>query len=212
MLNLIYPPTCGICGEINHKYLCKKCEINLKKYEINQIKNFKNDEEKYFDYLIKLYQYKDIIRSRIIDYKFNEKSYLYKTFEKLITNNKKICSFLLNYDIILYVPMFKKHKLKRGYNQSKLIAKSLSKALNIKIETNNLIKILDTKKQSTLTKLERQYNIKNAFYIKRPEALKNKKVILFDDIYTTGNTVNECSRVLKLAGVKEITILTLAID
>ena len=75
-----------------------------------------------------------------------------------------------------------------------------------------LIKIEDTKKQSTLTKAQRRINIKNVFKVSKPEKIKNKRLILFDDIYTTGSTANECSKVIKKAGAKEIAIVTIAVD
>lgn len=209
LIDLIYPPVCGICEQINKKNLCKKCEIEIKKYQLNNIEKVK---DKNYDYQIKILKYENIIRKKIIDYKFNEKSYLYKTFGKIILNNKKIYSFLKKYDIILCVPMYKEKKKQRGYNQAELITKELAKKLHIDISLDNLVKIKDTKKQSTLTKTERMQNLKGAFEVKNKGILKDKKVILFDDIFTTGNTVNECCSVLKKTGTKEITVLTLAID
>ena len=209
LLDIIYPPVCGICDKINKKSLCKKCEIKIKPYQINEIKKIKN---KSFDYQIKILKYENIIRDKIIDYKFNEKAYLYKTFAKIILKNKKIYGFLKKYDIIMCVPMHIKKKMLRGYNQSELIAKELAKKLQIEKQFNNLVKIKDTKKQSTLTKEQRKTNLKNAFQMKNSEKVKNKKVILFDDIYTTGSTVEECSKVLKRVGVSSIAVVTLAID
>lgn len=211
-LNFIYPPVCGICGKINKKRLCTKCKNRLKKYKINKIIDFKSDSTKHFDYQIKPFLYKDIIRTKILDYKFNEHAYLYETFEKMILNNKKIYGFLKNYDIILYVPMYRLSKFKRGYNQTELIARKIAKTLGIEFVKNNLVKTKNTKKQSTLTKLERKNNIKNAFKITDSKAIYNKNVILFDDIYTTGSTVNECSRIIKIAGAKSIAVLTIAVD
>ena len=129
LLDLIYPPICGICGKINKKSLCKKCEIKIKSCQINTIENIKN---KNFDYQIKILKYENLVRNKIIDYKFNEKAYIHKTFAKIILNNKKICSFLKKYDIIIHVPMYTKKKLWRGYNQTELIAKDLAKELQIK--------------------------------------------------------------------------------
>lgn len=209
LIDLIYPPVCGICEQINKKNLCKKCEIKIKKYQLNNIEKVK---DKNYDYQIKILKYENIIRKKIIDYKFNEKSYLYKTFGKIILNNKKIYSFLKKYDIILCVPMYKEKKKQRGYNQAELITKELAKKLHIDISLDNLVKIKDTKKQSTLTKTERMQNLKGAFEVKNKGILKNKNVILFDDIFTTGSTVNECCNVLKKAGAKGIAVLTLAVD
>lgn len=209
ILDLIYPPVCGMCNKINKKYLCKKCEIQLKPYNIYTISKITN---KNFDYQVKILKYENKIRNKIIDYKFNEKSYLYKTFGKIILNNKKIYSFLKKYDIIICVPMHIKKKMQRGYNQSELIAREIAKNLRLKLQINNLIKIKNTEKQSTLSKEKRKENVKGAFKVKNPDIIKNKNVILFDDIYTTGNTVNECSKMLKKAGVESIAVLTLATD
>lgn len=93
LIDLIYPPVCGICDRICKKHLCKECEIDLKKYEINEIENAKGDESKYYDYQVKTFKYKGKVRSKIIDYKFNEKSYMCHTFQKMITKNEKNIQF-----------------------------------------------------------------------------------------------------------------------
>lgn len=165
-----------------------------------------------FDYIIHMLKYEGIVREKIIQYKFNEQAYLYKTFAKFILNNKKICSFLKSYDIIMPVPINRKKYKQRGYNQTELITKEIAKELGIKTSKSNLIKIRDTKMQSTLMKVERKNNVKNAFEVLKSEELKNKRIILFDDIYTTGSTVCECSRILKKAGAKNILVLTIAKD
>lgn len=212
MLELIYPPVCGMCDRINKNNICINCKAKIKKYLINDIENCKNNKEVYYDYRIKILKYENMVRERIIEYKFREKTYIYKTLEKIILNNEKIYSFLKKYDIIMPVPMYKKKKLERGYNQTELIARELSKDLEIELDYKNLKKIKNTKTQSKLTKAERKENIKNAFMIKNTFRVEGKKIILFDDIYTTGSTLNECSRILKEAKVKEIAILTIAID
>ena len=209
ILDLIYPPTCGFCGKINKKHLCTKCANKIKKYEIGRIDRIHN---KYFNYQIKILKYENEIRDKIIDYKFNESSYLYKTFGKIILNNEKIYGFLKNYDIILCVPIHIRRKMQRGYNQSELIANEIAKNTGITYMAKNLVKIKNTEKQSTLTKSQRVENVENAFAVKEANKIVNKKIILFDDIYTTGSTVNECSRVLKKAGAKEIAVLTVAVD
>ena len=210
ILNLIFPNVCGFCDKINNNNLCKNCELMLSKYEINCIKYCA--KEKYFDYLFCALKYENIVREKIIQYKFNEKSYLHKTFAKIIIKNKKIYGFLKLYDIIITVPMFKNKKAVRGYNQSELIAKEIGTQLGLAFEKDVLIKIKNTQVQSTLNKTQRVENIKDAFTIKDNTRVKNKKVVLIDDIYTTGSTVNECSKVLKKAGVKEICVVTIAKD
>lgn len=111
------------------------------------------------------------------------------------------------------VPISKNKYNKRGYNQTELIAKEIAKNLGIKLfERQGLIKIKDTPMQSTLNKTERKQNIKNVFKILNKDKLIGKKVVLFDDIYTTGSTAKECAKILKQAGASRILILTIAKD
>ena len=151
-----------------------------------------------------LYKYDSIVRERIIGYKFGEKSYLYKTFVESIKTDKKIFDKIKTYDMIIPVPIHKNRQKERGYNQSELIAKEFENYKNILIKTKH------TKPQSILTGKEREDNIKNVYIVN--ENVVGKNVLLIDDVYTTGATVNECSRVLKLSKAKNIDVLTIAKD
>ena len=195
-LNLFFPIKCGICGKIGLP-ICKECEKKLKQYEINLV-----SKDKFF-----IYKYQDIIRNLLLNYKFNDASYLANSFAYLIKNNKKIYSILKSYDIIIPVPLHKKRMNERGYNQTELIAKKLG----IPVETNCLIKTKNIKPQSTKKAKERQINIKNVFAIQNVEKIKNKKLLLLDDIYTTGSTANECIKTLSKA-TNKIGFLAIARD
>lgn len=212
ILDLIYPNVCGFCNTICKENLCNECEEKIQPKLLCNIDNYENDNTKYFSKHLYLFKY-DEIRNKILDYKFNDKAYLYKTFSKIIIKNEKICGFLKKYDIIIPVPIHKKRMKVRGYNQSDLIVKEIAKKIDdIRLENNVLLKVQNTKPQSTLNKLERNENAKNAYMVKNVDKVKNKSILLFDDIFTTGNTVNECSRLLKLSGAKDIGIITLAKD
>ena len=82
----------------------------------------------------------------------------------------------------------------------------------LKYKNNILLKIVNNKVQSTLTKRERELNVKNVYKVAEEQKIVNKNIIIFDDIYTTGNTVNECAKVLKESGANKIGILTIAKD
>lgn len=211
LLNYIYPNVCGFCDEITEKSICENCRNKLERYKKEQILYTFN---KNFDELIYLYEYKSLVRERLIKYKFNEKAYIYKAFAESILNSEKICKKISTCDIILPVPIHRKRMLERGYNQSYLIAKEISKWNGIKIENKILLKDKNNKPQSVLSGIERKNNIKNVYKINKNsnDKINNKKILLLDDIYTTGATVNECSRVLKMAGVKEIVVLVIAKD
>ncbi len=226
IINLIYPQTCGICGKINNKTICSKCNIQLKKQEkIGILTKEKLEEnslemEKHFEELMYIFKYEGQIRELILDYKFNEKSYMYKTFVNFLLKNKKIFENIKKYDKIIPVPISKKRYKERGYNQSLLIAKEIS--MQISYETNNNIKLelvnnclIKTKniiEQSKLNKEDRQHNIQGVYTLKNGSILTNKSILLIDDIYTTGSTVNECSRVLQQAKPNKIGVLVLAKD
>ena len=212
ILDLIFPPVCGICNKEINTYLCGKCEKEINKITCVGENRYDN---KYFSTHMYLFKYEGIIRNKIISYKFNDKPYLYKTFCEIFVKNKKVCEFLKKYDIIISVPMYKKKKNQRGYNQSELIAKEIAKKTeNIEYRNDILLKIKNTARQSSLNKEQRKENIKNAYLIKssNKEYILNKNILIFDDIYTTGSTANECAKTLIEAGAKDVGILTIARD
>ena len=209
LLKLIYPDVCAFCNKIQKESLCKKCEEKIKKYKKDIVIRSKNN---YFEELISIFKYEVLIREKIIQYKFQDKSYIYNTFAKIILKNEKVCGLLKKYDIIIPVPIHRKRKLQRGYNQTQLIAKEIAKNIDIKLCDDVLVKSKNTIAQSKLNKNKRKQNIKNAFKVLNLEKIQGKNILLFDDIFTTGSTVNECSKILKKAGAKTVGVLTIAKD
>ena len=214
-LNLISPPVCGICNKLGTIYICKSCYKGLKIQEENKIDKYEN---KFFSEHFWIFKYKNKIREKIIDYKFNDKSYVYTTFVEIILMDEIAIQFVKKFDVIIPVPIHKKRYKQRGYNQSELIAKALAKHIkNIEYSGDILKKVKNIRAQSTLDKLERLTNISGAYEInykkiKDVNDLKNKKILLFDDVYTTGSTVNECAKVLNEITNKEIGVFTIAKD
>ena len=208
---MLFPPVCGICGKLDKNSLCNKCKIRLQKNALCKIEDYKNTSS-YFDEHIYLFQYTGEIRDTILKYKFNEKSYIYRTFLEFVKNNEEMCSQIKKYDIIIPVPVSKKRFKQRGYNQSALIAKNLAKTLNIDYKENVLIKIKDNKPQSEMGQDKRKSNVKDVYKIKNKEKIYQKKVLILDDIFTTGNTVNECAKVLIENSANNVGIFTIAKD
>ena len=136
-IDLVYPNVCGICDRLCKEDLCKKCKIELE--NITKLKIDKYTDKNFTKHLY-IFKYEGIIKERLIKFKFNEKSYIYKAFVNFLLNNKKACRFLKNYDIIIPVPIHYNRKISRGYNQSALIAKYLAKKLIIEYEDNVLLK------------------------------------------------------------------------
>ena len=214
ILDLVYPPVCGICGKFNQEFLCKKCQKMLEseaKFNVDKVDN----QEYFFENHLYIFKYEGIIRKLILNYKFSEKSYLHKTFVNFLLKNEKF--------------------FKRGYNQSELIADDIVKQITeisskhildgilstqknniqkIKYEcvTDCLIKNKNIIEQSKLNKEQRQKNIQGVYILKNKEKLINKKILLIDDIYTTGSTANECCKVLQKVKPKKIDVFTIAKD
>lgn len=210
ILNLIYPNVCGICDRLCDSDLCKKCEIKLRNIAKVKIDYYNN---KYFKKHLYIFKYEGIIKEKLIDFKFNEKTYIYKSIVNFIIKNKKICGFLKKYDIIIPVPIHRNRKLERGYNQSALFAMNISKNIsNLDYKDNVLVKKINNKPQSSKNKIGREKNVVDVYLLQNANEIKNKKVILLDDIYTTGSTVNECCRILQQAKPEYIDVFTIAKD
>ena len=112
--------------------------------------------------------------------------------------------------ILIPVPLHIKKMKQRGYNQAEEIGKEVSKLLKVPLINNVLVKIKETPSQTELTKEEREKNILGTFLCRNTESVKNKKIFLIDDVFTTGSTMEECALTLKRAGAKEVWGITVA--
>lgn len=185
---------CLHCGEnlISDGDYCKRCKG--KKFIV--------------DRALSPFLYINEIRCLIHSLKYDGKKYVSKCLAKFMADY-----FLkqnLFADIIIPIPLCDKRLKQRGYNQSELLANEISKHLNLKVNTESLKRVKETPTQTELTSIERQKNMRDAFRVYKPKLIRNKSVLLIDDVYTTGATVNECARVLKDAGVSCVYVLTAA--
>ncbi|MCK5087544.1 MAG: ComF family protein, partial [Melioribacteraceae bacterium] len=115
-----------------------------------------------------------------------------------------------DYDLVTAVPLHKKKLLRRGFNQAEILARNVAKKLELPYEHQIIRKIKDTTSQSYLDKEERFKNVAGIFSCESKKSLKEKSVLLIDDIFTTGATTNACSLTLKKSGVAKVTVFTLA--
>ena len=212
IIDQIYPTVCGMCGRLYKESICNRCMKKLQKELICKVHYKYYSGE--FVKRIYLFRYKDELRNIFLSYKFNERNYLYDFFVQIILKNKDMNCFLRKYDVIIPVPLYYKNLNKRGYNQCGLISKGIAKVLeNIEYRGDVLIKSKNILKQSSLTEEERKRNVRDAYMIKNFEKnwfeLQNKNILIFDDICTTGNTINECTRVLKELEPKSIGVFTI---
>lgn len=113
-------------------------------------------------------------------------------------------------DIAAYVPMSKKEIKARGYNQSRYLARAVSRELSVEFGDGLLVKLYETRAQRTLKAGERSGNLAGVFDVAEPGRIRDKTVLLCDDVITTGTTLNECARMLLLNGAAEVLCLTAA--
>jgi ComF family protein len=152
-----------------------------------------------------------VLQEAIHQFKFKHKTGLGKHLAQLMIDHLSEELAISQYHAILPVPLHKIRQRRRGYNQSAILAKHIARHYQIPLIVNNLVRIRYTDSQALLKgQKARQANVKNAFRVTHPTSLRDKHVILIDDVLTTGATVNECSKTLKEAGVKSILVFTLS--
>ena len=149
ILDLIYPPTCGICGKLNDNYLCNKCQKQLEGLAEFQVEE-NQDVNYYFQEHFYIFSYQESIRKLILNYKFNGKSYLYKTIVNFLLKNENFFQILKSYDTIIPVPISQKRRKERGYNQSELIAREIAQNLEIEYVNQCLFKTKNIVEQSKI--------------------------------------------------------------
>ncbi len=150
------------------------------------------------------------LRRVIQKFKYGRKVSLGKPFGRLMTSGCREFLDTCSVDLIIPVPLHRKRLRWRGFNQSLLLARQVARAYGLPVDPFVLQRHKETPPQTRLTEEERRRNVRRAFSISRQSAIAGKSLLLVDDVYTSGATVNECSRVLKQAGAKEIYVLTLA--
>ena len=117
---------------------------------------------------------------------------------------------IIDYDYIIPVPIHKRRLRERGFNQSTMLSKGISKVVHLSVLDGVLIKQKNTSPQSSLDREARQTNIKGAFKLQDADKIRDKHILVFDDVFTTGATIREVVNVLWNADPREIDVLTLA--
>ena len=142
-------------------------------------------------------------------FKYHGETWGLSSFKALLDSMKELPWFSTP-ELILPVPLHPDKLRQRGYNQSVLLARAFFPERRKRIRTNLLLRIRPTTPQTNLSGRKRRQNLKKAFAVKDPSEVEGRRILLVDDVFTTGTTVNECARVLKKAGADEVNVLTLA--
>jgi len=189
-------PCCTICGtpfltDAGDDHPCGSCI----------------SERPHFDLAASLFIYQGELAEAIKKLKYSGKTSLASPLAELFSDHP----FLLTpFDTIIAVPLHKSRLRERGFNQSQILASALGKKNPFKAEPFLLERVRPTLPQVGMRRPERLKNVRNAFALRRGADVEGKSILLIDDVYTTGATAMECSRVLKKAGAKEVRVLTLA--
>lgn len=216
--DVIFPKKCINCGR-EGSYLCEDClsliEINPFEYCLceKMEKRYKcgNCQNRYLDRILSATDFNNrIAKEAIHKFKYGYLEELRAPLALLILNHLQLINCEIDKSfVIIPVPMHIKKKKRRGFNQSEEIAKIISSATHIPLSTA-LIKIKETRPQMELNKQERIENIKECFKIENGKEIENKIILLVDDVYTTGTTMDQCAKVLKEKGAREVWGLTIA--
>lgn len=222
-LGIFFPESCPLCKKPSRDHktapICPKCWDNISPYNgpICQVcgKPLVSQEsitcgacisdEPAFKQARSFGLYEGTLKEAINLLKYHGIKRLAKPLSHLLLKIK-----IPSVDAILPIPLYKRRLRERGFNQSALLANYLAKSSGIPLSLNSLTKVKDIMPQVRLGAKERKKNPKNAFKVKDKELIQGKELLLIDDVFTTGATVRECSKVLKKAGAKEIYVITLA--
>jgi ComF family protein len=154
--------------------------------------------------------YAGTIRDRIHQLKFGGQLHWIPALVDLLLQGAARRSSVLETQLIVPVPLHNKRLRQRGFNQSALIAQGLGRRYGLPVLLGALIRHRSTQPQTRLGRRERLQNVRGAFSIAHPALVRDRSLLLVDDVFTTGTTLNECARVLKDAGAREVHAMTVA--
>jgi ComF family protein len=216
---LFYPKTCGACEQHlvkGEEHLCLICSNNLPQTKFETLQY--NPAEQIFDgradiefVTAFLYFAKGELTQKILhNIKYNQKKQLAVFLGKRMGEMLSGVHKRLTFDAVMPVPLHPKKLKMRGYNQSLLIAEGIAEVLSLPIYSNVLLRAQHTDTQTRKNRMERWENISNAFEMKHSEKIKDKHILLIDDVLTTGATLEACAHTIKSKENTKISIATLA--
>jgi len=219
LAKIVFPDTCNACNKRifqNSSLFCVRC---MDEMEYTHIKSF-NDNivlDKFkgllpvFNAYSMLFVSKGNLTSQILhQIKYESNTHLGEQLGIALGMRVKN-SIFSNADLLIPIPLHKTKKALRGYNQSEVLANGLATIIPIPIVLESIIRSKHTKSQTYLNKEARKENVKDVFEVIKPLFVQNKKIILLDDVITTGATIEACANELLKAGANEVMLLSLAI-
>lgn len=227
ILNYIFPARCLSCSSYiedgasfcsscwNKFHFIKEPHCDICSYQFENVYTIINqtclgcrkDRPKY-DYARCLFKYDESSKKLIHNLKYYDKTILAKPIAQMLVSRYR--DEIEMADLIMPVPMNKLKRIKRLYNHSQIIAENVGSILRKKVRSDILIKIKHTKPQTGLNKSQRMRNLVGAFKVQNASSIKDKRILLVDDVITTSSTASLCARLLKKSGAKEVIMLCIA--
>ena len=199
-LNLLFPPKCVLCGKLlerDETELCRTCRVEALECPVLP------GTLSFLDSWVAVWYYEDKVRESILRYKFAGARYYAPAYARVLAQ-KLSREYPEGFDMLTWIPVSSLRKLRRGYDQVELLAKAVGRELGME-PVPMLKKVRHNRPQSGLNDAsKRRANVLGAYRAVHPEEIDGKRILLLDDILTTGATAGEAARVLLTAGAKEV--------
>lgn len=208
LLDLLFPPRCAFCQKLlkqGETGFCSRCQTELP-WIVGQAAEQKPE---FISLCVSPLWFQGEVRESIHRYKFSDRSCYAGTYVHLMA--QCVSDHLADrFDLISWVPLSAKSLKKRGYDQSRLLAEGIAQELGADI-VQTLRKVRNTRVQSGLSEeAERRANVLGAYEVTNTAQIEGKRVLLVDDVVTTGSTLSECARILRTYGAADVVCVTLA--
>ena len=204
ILDTLFPPKCVFCGALAKDCFCEKCRAVLPFTGEHALTTGENGLQ-----VASVLFYKDAVRDSILRYKFSDRFMYAEVYGRLLAD----CAaehFSGGFDLVSYIPVSRKRRRERGYDQAALLAESMANDWDTE-PVLTLEKVVDTPRQSSFRDVyQRRANVLGVYEAVDPARFRDCRILLVDDVYTTGSTMNEAASTLRLAGAKEVLGITLA--
>lgn len=220
-MDLIYPPHCVVCREAEDGYLCPKCSEKItlivppvcrkcgtpcESYTCEQCR----DREYAFECARSAGVFDGVLREAIHALKYRNLIVTADPLAEILIKAFPQTGFVGTVDTVVPIPIHRSRMVDRGFNQSEELAFRLARRIGLPVETRVLRKARKTRHQVDLPFDLRATNVQGSFVVRRPEKIRGKRVLLIDDVFTTGSTLDEAARVLLAAGATAVRAYTLA--
>ena len=221
VLDLVYPPFCVVCGKPDAHYICSECLENVQYIEApccrtcgapsDTIRCVECRRREFaFESARSAGIYEGVLREAIHELKYSFHAALAEPLGDVMAERFSATMLAGKVDAVVPVPIHRSRMLVRGFNQSEEIARRMCTRISLPVEARVLFQARKTRHQVDLPQDRREGNVKGAFAVREPEKLRSKRVLLVDDVFTTGATLNEAASTLLAAGARSVHVYTLA--